>query len=415
MNNLTPSITELQKDFSKPKFLGNNALVRDAWGRQKTITDISLFRGLWTYDVPVALWLEYHGTGLDISTMTEQQRTLNATSQDGMLTLTSGSTVGDIKTIRSKQHPRYQPNRGHLYSTAINIPNPTNNGFAEFGLFNKDNGVFFKVSGDGTDYKMEVVVRRDGSIVENTDITQLLPENFDVTKGHVYDIQMQWRGVGDFKFFIDLQEIFSYKFLGTLEHLSTSNPALPVAYSCGCITEEYLIQAGCVDVTSEGGSEKSLVYNSETTGDNLLNTETTGTAMLAVKIPTSINGKLFTRDTLFSKMTSFCKDEAIHSLWVGRVINMPHVEGINWHIGVYSLNEFIIGGAGSDLNDAFNLDKQAFYQVYSSRQEKDFAKMTETSSSLSDFILSPGDVLVATLKSDSASKGGVTLEFDVEI
>ncbi len=416
MPELTPSITELQKDFSRPKSLGNNDLVLDAWGRQKTITDLSLFRGLWTYDVPLAIWKEMHGSIFTNGVMTEQPTFTNGTSVNGMLHVTSGTTSGDIKLITSKQHPRYQPNRGHLFSTALNIPNPTNDGVASFGLINSDNGVFFTVSGDGTGYKLFACVRRDGVDVETIDITDKLPEGFDITKGHVYDIQMQWRGVGNFTFFIDLVSIHVFNFLGSLSYLSTSNPALPIAYICICKTEEYSLSAGCVDVTSEGGSERSLVYSSETTGDTLLNTTNNATAMLAFKVPNSVNGKLFTRDILFSRMTSFCKDEAIHSLWLARSINVPNVDGLTWETGPSSLCNSLIGGNGSVLNNAFITDKAGFHQVFSARQEKDFSKILETSSSKSNFFLTAGDILIATLRSDSSdSKGGVTLEFDIEI
>ena len=65
----------------------------DAWGREKSITDFSLFHGVWTYDVPIARWKEYL-SGV------EQTSFVNATSIGGMLNIVDftimASTLFDL-------------------------------------------------------------------------------------------------------------------------------------------------------------------------------------------------------------------------------------------------------------------------------------------------------------------------------
>ena len=97
-----------------PVQAGNNLLALDAWGRQKMYQDNSLLHGMFTTSVPVATWKEkFNGT--------EQSPTI-ATSVDGKLVIKAGATLNDVTILDTYRNPRYEPNRGHLYSSAMIIP-----------------------------------------------------------------------------------------------------------------------------------------------------------------------------------------------------------------------------------------------------------------------------------------------------
>lgn len=397
-----------------------NNLNHDAWGRPKVVNDYSLFSALWTLSVPNRVWLQYLDTGAGFVEQSQIDNDL-VKSVNGHLQITGTSGI-DVALV-SKRHPRYQPNKGLLYSTAVIIPNPENVGIRNFGLITSENGLFFQVEGDGTNWTLSIVKRTTENGVTSdivTDITADLPSGFDISKGHVYDLQMQWRGVGNFYIYADLEKTHTLEMLGTLDELSISNPAMHVGWQClSAGAFDIKLIAGCVDVTSEGGYESHKEYTSVDTGTDMLSTDNSGRAILAVKLPTHItyNGKQvrYTRDLILTAFSTFCKDEAFRSIYVGRLINTPNLDGLSWTVADDSFYEYITGTDGT-LNTAFHTDKGNMSNIYSTRNEKDFAVIhSNLGSDKTEFYLTGGDVLVVEIKSDSTSTGGVTLEFAEEL
>lgn len=220
--------------------LASNDLGLDAWGRPKMVSDRSIVHGMFSFNVPVTTWKEtFNGTERAIT---------NASSVDGKLVLTSGATFNDGTILSTYRNPRYQPNRGYLYSTAGIIPNVSDSGIRRWGVFTEDNGVYFSLE-VGTLY---AVVKTTVGGVTTEDKKAITLGDIDLSKGNVFDIQFQWRGVGNYKFFINLKEVVSFDYLGTLTDLSMSNPALPIAFQCYNLGQEVEMHFGCVDVTSEG-------------------------------------------------------------------------------------------------------------------------------------------------------------------
>ena len=269
--------------------IGDDGIYADAWGRQKVITDVSLFHGVFTFDVPDKLWLEYYNG-------VERAKT-SATSVNGMLKLISNA---GSSFLMGKRHPRYQPNRGHLYSSSFMFDDAT-----------MQNGKLYAV----VRTLIDDVVFEDRQLISFKDF-----ESYEPSKGHIYDIQMQWRGVGGIKFYIDQKEVYHFNYLGTLFDLSISNPALPAAVECdnlGCMRagaftpqfgvffewefdtpQETQFRMGCVDITSEGGTDEgqqfvSIVGEELTISDN---------PILVVRIPDMFKGLMNTRDVQLHKI-----------------------------------------------------------------------------------------------------------------
>lgn len=410
-----------ENPFNSVTNLTTNDLGRDAWGRPKIIADHSLFSALWTYSVPNRIWLQYNDTGGGFIEQPQIDNNL-VKSTHGYLQVKGNSTT-DVNLL-SRRHPRCQPNRGLLYSTAVIVPTPNVIGTRQFGLFSAESGVFFEIIGDGVNHVMNVVVR---TTTESTttdtrvDITSMLPAGFDVSKGHLYDIQLGWRGVGNFYIFVDLEKVYTFELLGQLTEMSVNNPALHIGWSCiNSGGDDITILAACVDITSEGGAVQGKLYTAVSTGTSLLPTTSDGKAILAVKLPTVIdyegNSVRYTRDMVMNSLTSFCKDEAFKSVYSSRLVKTPNLDALaGWQTNPDSLYQFI-DNSDESLDVAFQLDKANMVIVNSTRQEKDFSNTHINPCPVhTPFYLTGGDIIVVEMKSDGTSLGGCTLELAEEV
>lgn len=384
---------------------GLGPLSMDAWGRQKTINDHSLFHGMCTYDVPDRVWEEFSITAGTYAPLA-QTGTL-ATSTGNMLNVASGTTANNGAYLRSKRNPRYQPNRGHLYSTACILPTATADGIRRFGVFGQGdvqrNGVYFELEGDGSNWALYAVRESNGVVKTRQQLT--LPSSFDPEKGHVYDIQYQWRGLGNYFFYVDLELIYSDEILGTLDELSMRMPAAPAAYeSITHTTTEIKIQAGCVDITSEGGQGAGRQFATISTGDALIQADATGRAMIAIYVPRTLTYDagtvLNTRDLVLNKLTGWCRDEAAVEVYYGRDNVATNLAGLTWGSMPDSTAQFLVGGELSALDTAFQTDRASMQLVLTEWHDLEQKNIVvNPSQGDAPFYATPGDIVVAVTKS----------------
>lgn len=283
--------------------LGEGDIITDAWGIQKVSLPHSVFHGLWTFDIPQSMWFMYEN-GSQVYTST------NIVSTNGAGVLTTSATKTAL-ILESRATPRYQPNRGHLFSTALWCPSKTNNGVREWGSATTENGVFFRLKATGLLY---AVLRSNGSETEALIDTSVVA-GFDVQKGNVYDIQYQWRGVGNYKFFINLTEVYVFANLGTLTALSMQDPALPVRYVATRTTQDVSMSIGCADVTSENGDDDRLQYGSAFAEQSLNGTDL---PLIVIHNPLQIHSKTNTRMLELSRITLTCDKKATFKVWACR-------------------------------------------------------------------------------------------------
>ena len=279
-------------------------LTADAWGSQKVSFPLSVFHGMWTFDIPSSMWFMYEN-GTQVYTSTD------ITSSDSAAKLLTTVTNTSL-LLESRECPRYQPNRGHLFSTSVWCPNKTNDGVREWGLATAENGVFFRLKADGNLY----AVLLSGGVETHEDLidTSSVP-NFDVEKGNVYDIQYQWRGVGNYKFFINLKEVFSFDHLGTLTALSMENPALPAHLHAARTTEDVELNIGCVDITSENGITNTEQYGSAYAEGVSVSTNT---PVIVVYNPLQINSQTNTRTVTLARISVTCSKKGTFKVWATR-------------------------------------------------------------------------------------------------
>lgn len=395
----------------------------DAWGRPKSVEDCSLFAATWTFDIPNRVWVE-ESVVRDVQqqtvTVTEQASTgTKVTSREGMLSVKSGTVLNNGNAVRSKVFPRYQPNRGHLYSTAVTCPVATANGYRQWGLATADNGAYFRMIGDGNNWTLNAGRRRDGVEVELTDITSKLPAGFDPAKGHVYDIQYQWRGVGNFLFYVDLKLVYVMELLGTQDYLSVTDPALGVVFSCYTSEEgtELELLSGCVDVTSEGGGDERTLFGSIDSGDDFIQTTARQVgsryigAVLALRVPKTItyNGDtvFYSRGAIMDQLNAWANKQ----MWLQSYVHREDLstnlrDNVTW-VNVPDSNlQYAVGGHNSLLESNYVTDEangvKAVSRAGGTLTNADIEIVNKSKNS--DFRLTPGDMIVVVSNMDASQE-----------
>lgn len=387
--------------------LATNDLGRDAWGRPKMITDRSILHGMFTYNVPITVWEESINSVI-------QSTFLNATSEDGHLKLLSGATLNDLTRLRTFRNPRYEPNRGHLYSTSIFLPTPSALGNRRWGFFNAESGAFFSLE-SGSLY---AVVRTTLASVTTDDKYLIDITGIDLSKGNTYDIQMQWRGVGNYKFYINSTEVKVIEYIGTLTELTTFNPANPIAFECENLGANVEMNVGCVDVTSEGGGANGKTYGSISVNNTSGELALTGfnAPVLAVRSKLSIGGLINTRDTLSLLATAYADQRSFLRIWSTRDFTAITDGTQTWSDFGDGNMEYVFVDPGAGTPITFNTAKAEL--IFGSRIAANTSYEAQALFENRAFIhQTPGDMFVFTIHRDTglAVNGGVTYEFAEEI
>ena len=294
-----------------PVFTGSGQLVSDAWGVQKISRTHSLFHGMWTFDIPPSMWFVYEN-GVQVYSSTR------VTSVGGAARIAADSTV-TLSKLESRECARYQPNRGHLLSTALWCPSKTASGVREWGLGSQKNRVNFRLKSDGLLY----AVRRSDDVEiaeEPIDTSGLV--GFDVEKNNIYDIQFQWRGAGNYNFFIGNPAtgtshlVHQFNLLGTLTSASIVNPAMPVFFSALRVGADVELFTACADVSSENGSRDTMQPFSAYAFT--VNVNGTNFPVIAVRLPLQFQSKTNTRTAVILRCVLVCSKKGTFRLWTTR-------------------------------------------------------------------------------------------------
>lgn len=386
-----------------------NAIGYDAWGRLKTISDKSLFSGLFTFNIPVSKWKE-------VINGTELTSFVYATSVNGKLNLVSNGTLDDEVVLDSFQNPRYEANRGHLYSTAGYLPNPTADGIREFGLFTEESGCFFRLTSTG----LYAVIRTTIGGVTSDDAVLLDTSDFDLSKGNTYDIQFQWRGVGNYNFFINLQPVYTFEKLGKTTELSMWNPALPIAFKCINKGDDVSIQIGCVDVTTEGGTGNGNTYGSlavPTVTNDLALTGFNCPALVVHNKSTLADGRRNTREVTALLLTAWNDAKGVIKVWVTRDTTAITLNDQAWTDYGDGHLEYIWFD-NPNVTTPMTFDTTKAFQSFGARLQADVTYETDpVFGDKSEIGIYPGDYLIFTIHKDNGGicNGGVTFEFAEKI
>lgn len=396
-------------------------LALDSWLRPKTVSDLSLISGMFTNSIIPSSRFKETING------TEQVGFVNSTSESGLLNLAAGATLNDTTVLDSFRSPRYEPNRGHLHSCSILLPNPTALGLREFGMFTEENGAFFRLKSDGKLYACRRTTDNGGpttSVVEEEIDLSILGNSFDLTLGNIYDIQMQWRGVGNIKFYIG-HPILGYSILvhtmtilGTLTGLSIANPALPIAFRSVNQGDNVVLQSGCVDITSEGGSDSNHDYGSipifSPSGD--LSFSGANVPVLVVRNKATVNGLRNMRDIQALGLHAYADVRSFVKVWVTRDSTAITLNDQTWTDYGDGFLEYLHYDY-PDVASPISFDTSKAFQTFGTRLAVNTPFFTSAQfENKTEIHQSPGDIFIFTINRDNnaAVNGGVTYEFGIE-
>ena len=299
-----------------PKVWGNwvtTDIENTVWAIQKTSQDLSLFHGMFTYNIPKSQWHIEE----DWVEIPDNDTSTDVISLDGGLSISSWATLWDTRRLRSRRHPRYQPNRWHYYAVAWHIINKDAIWIREWGLNSNGNSVMFRLR-DGVLY---AVVENSEGVNREEAIT--LPAWLDIEGWTLYDIQFQWRGAWDYFFFINQKLVHTVKFLWTWTNVSISNPAMSAHYYAeNTDWTEVEIRFGCVDVSSEWGKKEGTTYADAT---NVLTWTSAWRTisgrdqpLLIIRVKDVLGWKQVTRDSIVNNMIASSDNKSIGKLWYTR-------------------------------------------------------------------------------------------------
>jgi hypothetical protein len=293
--------------------LGTGDLTEDAWGVQKVSLPYSLFHGLFTFDIPDKMWFIYEDATAAPAWPVQVYTSTNIVSTNGAAVLTTSAGKTNL-VLESRLCPPYQPNRGVLFSTAVWCPLKTTvGGNREWGVQTSDAGVFFRLKADGLLY---AVLRSLTAETKEEGITTTGVAGFDVEKGNIYDIQYQWRGVGNYKFFINNVLVHTFSNLGTLTALSMSNPSLPMVFKASTTSDHVAMHIGCADLSSENGREPQ--EEAQAAYSQAVATNGADKPVLVIFNPLTINGKVNTPTLHIHSISLRNTKKCIFKLWKTR-------------------------------------------------------------------------------------------------
>jgi len=396
----------------------------DAYGRPKTILDKSLFSSTFTHSVLSRVWEE-----LEFTPATNTSNFLagftNATSRKGMLSLVSGTTAGTGSVLRTKRHFRYQVNRGQLFSTSANCPNPTTNGSRLWGLTTRNDGFSFQLNGDGEDWDLVVIHRAYGEIVSTDSIKDALllkQPDFDPSMHHLYDIQID----KSVKYFVNAELIFVDTHENETEFMPIEDESLTVAFGSICTEEDTEIEllVGNVDVSSEGGFEEPRkIFGSINTGLSFVQIDNTDseTAMLAIRVPREITYDsrtvIQTRGVQLNKLVTWIRDEARTAVYYFRDTGATNLNALTWDAVPDSVAvQTLMGGDSSALHTAFVADKANGQLILAEWSDLEVKNVISNPSERADFIATPGDIIVIAGAAIGNNKdANVTLYYAEEV
>lgn len=375
----------------------------DAWFKNKVTFDNSILHGMFTYNIPADKWFEMVD---DV----EQTAFVSATSEDGKLVLASGA-LNEKRQLRSFRHPRYEPNRGHLWSDSAFFPNPSAAAERTMGLFTKEAAIGFRlrsgtlyafrrttVGGTTTDYETEIV----------------LPAGIDLSKGNVFDIQFQWRGVGSYFFYINLQLVAVLDLLGTLEELSLFNPAMPIAFECINQGDAADLIIGCVDVTSEGGEDNGKSYGSigTSTESGSIGISGFNQPILVVRNKKQFGSLINTRDILALLASSYGDQRCVFRVWATRDETAITLNDQVWGDFRDGHIEFIEYD-NPNVATPMSFDTTKAQLVFSSRVNQD---ETYSTSALfegrTEIYHTPGDIFIFTMHRETGGTANVGVSYE---
>lgn len=389
-----------------PGRAGVGDLTTDVRGVQKFVQDFSLFHSVFTFTVHPDQWIIYED-----AIETPNASSTRGTSVDGHLNVTSGAVAGNSCFVESRRHPRYQPDRGVKWAASVGFKGANLDGILKAGfIVNGENGAYLKTKGDGNLY---AVILNDGTETHEELIT--FPFDIDITKGNLYDIQLQWRGVGFARFYAENPAngattlIHEINFLNTLdEEVFIRNPAMSAGFHAVNTTQEVSLWSGCVDITSEGGRLDREQYGEHSFTRTVTAVTPNVNCITAVRNPQlAPNGKINTRDLNLARVT--VKAAAKCTVKLYRTRDITAFTGGTWN--TTRTGSFVEAADNITTADPTKMEEFATFDLAAGEKDSRDNPSKETI----DFFGIHGDYMAALITSGNNVEVTVNFEWGEEV
>jgi len=281
------------------------------WGIRKVATDLSLFHWLWTYNIPQTVWhIEENWVEL-----IDNDTSVECISDKWQMEMTVSWTIWDTIRMRSRRHPRYQPNRWHYFATAWYLPTPEAIWIRKFWLRSNWDWIYFKLEDWVLTWEMINSEWPNKSVTIDT-------TNIDLSVWNLFDIQYQWRWVWNYYFYVNLKLVWVITNLGWWTQVSISNPAMWVSYEIENTdwTQPKMV-FGCCDVTSEWWKKEWNQYMravNEIWTTQWRNISWYDQPLIVLRVKDLLYWKKCTRDSILDRISASSDQKSMMSVWYTR-------------------------------------------------------------------------------------------------
>ena len=191
-----------------------------------------------------------------------------------------------------------------------------------------------------------------------------------------------------------------------------------------CIQNGIEVELACgyIDISTEGGIIPKTLNNMIYTGESFIGLAETGTdtGVLALRVPRYITYNsidyFYTRGAIGDKLVTWTRDEAVTKIFLFRDTNATNLVALTWQDINNSHCKQIIGGNGTALNAAFQLDKATGILLIAEFADSEEKNIIINPSQNSDYYITPGDIIVIAINSTQGinDDASATLYFSEE-
>lgn len=202
----------------------------------------------------------------EFSTSTATGGTVTHVANQSAINLAVTGSNGSTARLRTNTFYRYQAGKGLLIKqTVYHADTGQSNQVRRWGFFDDNDGIFWQLS--GTTFSVVKRSSTSGAPVEvtvaqasfNNDILNgsgASGINLDLTKGNIFEIKLQWLGVGSVQFFVNGYLVHTMSHANTLAVPYMKTAQLPIGFdviNTGVSTGSSMTSI-CSSVIAEGGT-----------------------------------------------------------------------------------------------------------------------------------------------------------------
>ena len=321
-------------------------------------------------------------------------------NQSSILISVSGGLSGASAVLQTKDYYRYQAGKGLFwYLTLFHNDLGYDGQKRDWGFFDSEDGIFFRLSGTYNTSSLQIVRRTSTSgvpvepeiipqmswSIDPMDGTGPSGKTLDIRNGNIYEVRrLQWLGVGDVALYINEFPVHIMEHKGLLDVPYMKSAQLPLTWRIDNVSSSVSgsMRFECAHVGVDGGEEPSFHAHSWTMTGSI-------SVPAAEKYLFSVRLKQFypTGSTIKNRMmlmplmlnvSSETKPSSIRLVW-----NASNITGATFSVDpdMYSGAEIDIAGTsltgGSTISEVFisvntgvNLDISDLFSRFSRRMRR---------------------------------------------